>query len=123
MRPLFGVEVASQDHQAALVAAQQHRLWRTAREADRDRQEAERLRALLRDIEGLPLDDGPAWEAVRGRAVAQTERLARSGRLPSHLTVSRQDPPVLLARTLVVAWRRLHATPPDGASPYGAHSA
>jgi hypothetical protein len=98
---------ATQRMDAALQDAARHRLRRAGIE-DRRREAAEVLGSLLRVAAATPLDETLAWANVRRRAASQTARLADDGRLPRHLVVDLEDPPVLVNRTIAAAWRHLH---------------
>jgi hypothetical protein len=72
----------------------------------RDRGEAvERLRPLLEAAAGLDLDDEAAWGSLRETARARIGTLIAGGRLPAHLAVAPTDPPVVVTRSIVAAWR------------------
>jgi hypothetical protein len=68
---------------------------------------AAELRPLVAAAAALAIDDRAGWIVLRVAATERTERLARTGVLPAHLVVRDADPPVLVARTLAAAWRRV----------------
>jgi hypothetical protein len=100
-------EHAAQRTDAALQDAARHRLRRADREARR-RDAAEVVGALLQAAATTPLDDVGTWSDLRHRAAHHTARLAADGRLPRHLVIAREDPPVLVSRSIAAAWRHLH---------------
>jgi hypothetical protein len=57
-----------------------------------------------------------AWCTLTIEAAAVTERLAAVGDLPATLTVSTDDPSVVVARTLAAAWRHVSRTPERAAA-------
>ena len=70
----------------------------------------ERLRALLDAAANLDLKDREGWQRLRDASRAVIGVLIAGGRLPRHLAIGPNDPPVLVARTLAAAWQ--HATTP-----------
>jgi hypothetical protein len=98
---------ATQRMDAALQEAARRRQRRAAIE-HRRRDAAEVLGALLHAAAATPLDETLAWANVRRRAALHTARLADDGRLPRHLVVDLEDPPVVVNRTITAAWRHLH---------------
>lgn len=66
-----------------------------------------RLARLLRAAASTATGD-PAWSDLTCDARAVTVALAGTGALPGHLVVGPHDPPALVTRLLVAAWR--HAT-------------
>jgi hypothetical protein len=69
----------------------------------------DRLAVVLAAAAATDLGD-PSWPAVQQDAVAATRDLVAAGELPPHLTVAREDRPVLAVRTLSVAWRHVTAS-------------
>jgi hypothetical protein len=69
----------------------------------------ERLGPLLAKAAALELDDGPGWAHLRATAHATTSLLCAAELLPPHLHVRHGDPPVVIARTIAAAWRRVSA--------------
>jgi hypothetical protein len=67
----------------------------------------ERLGPLLAQAAALDLDDGPGWARLRATAHATTSLLCAADLLPPHLHVRHGDPPVVVARTIAAAWRRV----------------
>jgi hypothetical protein len=67
----------------------------------------ERLGPLLAKAAALDLDDGPGWAHLRATAHATTSLLCAAELLPPHLHVRHGDPPVVIARTIAAAWRRV----------------
>jgi hypothetical protein len=65
-----------------------------------------RLRPLLDAAATLDLEDRAGWRRLRASARAATGALAAGGRLPPHLVVAPDDPPILVNRTLAAAWRQ-----------------
>jgi hypothetical protein len=114
MLPFTFLEEQARDRtSSALAAAELRRLRRTILDRQRRSRDAATLRQLLSEASTAALDDVGAWTGLRERAAEQTDRLARAGRLPRHLVVTRSDPPVVAARTLAAAWRRLLRLPDD----------
>jgi len=68
----------------------------------------ERLRPLLHAAAELEIDDGRGWLQLHEAARDATAELVEAGGLPPHLAVMAHDPPAVVARSLVAAWR--HAT-------------
>jgi hypothetical protein len=68
-----------------------------------------RLRPLLDAAAILDLDDHDGWNRLRASARTVTGALAAGGRLPAHLVVALEDPPILVSRTLTAAWRQATA--------------
>lgn len=68
-----------------------------------------RLRPLLHEAARLDLDDRDGWEALHASARPHLAALIEAGRLPTNLALGAATPPVVTARTLAVAWRRLTA--------------
>lgn len=64
------------------------------------------LAPLLAAAATLDLCDGNGGTRLRQQAHRVTSRLVAAGRLPDHLLVELDDPPVVVARTLAVAWQR-----------------
>lgn len=64
----------------------------------------DQLRPLLRTAAELDLED-PRWAAFREEVGRTLARLVTAGHLPLHLAVSGAEPPVVLTRLLVAAWR------------------
>jgi hypothetical protein len=71
----------------------------------------DRLRPLLAAAAMTDLDDHEVWAAILGVGRRVTLELVADGELPTHLTVSHDDAPVLAARTLAAAWRHVTDTP------------
>lgn len=67
----------------------------------------ERLRPLLDTAATLDLEDYEGWQRLRDASGGVVAVLIAGGRLPQHLTVGPNDPPVLVARTLAAAWERV----------------
>jgi hypothetical protein len=67
----------------------------------------ERLEPLLATAAALDLDDGPGWAHLRATAHATTTLLCAAELLPPHLHVRHTDPPVVVARKIATAWRRV----------------
>jgi hypothetical protein len=70
----------------------------------------QRLSPLLAQAAALDLDDAPGWAQLRATAHATTSLLCAADLLPPHLHVRHGDPPVVVARTIAAAWRRVDAT-------------
>lgn len=76
---------------------------------------AERLRPLLDAAAQLDPHDHIGWRRLGEESRVVIAVLAADGCLPRHLAVDPDDPPVLIARLLSVAWRhtaRLRAEGP-----------
>ena len=67
------------------------------------------LRPLLHEAARLDLDDRDGWETLHASARPHLAALIEAGRLPTNLALDAATPPVVTARTLAVAWRRLTA--------------
>lgn len=65
----------------------------------------EGLRALRDDAAVLDLDDAAATAAFAARARALLAPLHAAGRLPRHLDVAEDDPPVVVVRVVARAGR------------------
>jgi hypothetical protein len=63
------------------------------------------LTQLLSDVAATELD-ALGWDVLARRARSVTGDLAAAGQLPHHLVVALTDPPVVVARVLLVAARR-----------------
>ena len=70
-----------------------------------------RLRPLLAAAASTDLDDHVTWAALRMLAHEVTVDLAAHGQLPRHLTVARDDAPVVATRTIAAAWKHVTGTP------------
>jgi hypothetical protein len=70
----------------------------------------QRLGPLLAQAAALDLDDAPGWARLRATAHATTSLLCAADLLPPHLHVRHGDPPVVVARTIAAAWRRVDVT-------------
>jgi hypothetical protein len=81
----------------------------TARDEWMIRAARERLSPLLARAAALELDDEPGWAHLRSTAHATTSLLCAAELLPPHLHVRHGDPPVVVARTIAAAWRRVSA--------------
>jgi hypothetical protein len=74
----------------------------------------------LRDRAAAIDPDDPSWPGLVTEAVTITSALAHRDRLPAHLVVSGDEPPVVVARLVAAAWR--HVSRPTSALPGGAAS-
>jgi hypothetical protein len=70
----------------------------------------QRLGPLLARAAALDLDDAPGWAHLRATAHATTSLLCAADLLPRHLHVRHGDPPVVVARAIAAAWRRVDLT-------------
>jgi hypothetical protein len=70
--------------------------------------EIELLRPLLDTAANLDLADREGWRHLHDASREVVAVLVTGGRLPNHLSIGADDPPVLVARTLAAAWQ--HAT-------------
>lgn len=73
----------------------------------------ERLEALLDAAARLDLHDRVGWARLRDAARVTIGGLVAGGRLPRHLVVVPDDPPVLVTRTIGAAWRHASMAPPS----------
>jgi hypothetical protein len=79
----------------------------SARSALRVREAHHRLGPLLAQAAALDLDDAPGWARLRATAHATTSLLCGVSSLPWDLHVRHGDPPLVIARKIAAAWRRV----------------
>ena len=77
----------------------------------------ERVERLLDAAATLDLDDRAAWSRLHAAARKVIGALIADDRLPDHLAIGPDDPPVLISRTLAAA--RRHVTDPRPSQPSG----
>ena len=65
----------------------------------------ERIGHLLGGAARLDQQDDVAWAHLREIARRGLEELVAVGRLPAHLVIAADDPPAVVSRSLVAAWR------------------
>ncbi len=68
----------------------------------------ERLQPLLHTAAELDLHDTAGWDQLCASARDAVALLVADGELPRHFAIRRNEPPVVVARTLAAAWS--HAT-------------
>jgi hypothetical protein len=71
----------------------------------------ERVRPLLEAAAELDLWDDAGWSQLRNAAASRLNVLIAGGQLPGHLAIVPDDPPMVVTRSIVAAWRHVTDAP------------
>jgi hypothetical protein len=77
----------------------------------------ERVRPLLEAAAELDLRDVAGWGQLRKVAASRLNVLIAGGELPDHLAIVPHDPPVVVTRSIVAAWRHVTDAPSRALAP------
>jgi hypothetical protein len=70
-----------------------------------------RVRPLLQAAAELDLRDEVGWGQLRKVAASRLNVLIAGGQLPGHLAIVPDDPPMVVTRSIVAAWRHVTDAP------------